>query len=75
MGRGAVMERASGRRTRVKCGWRNGMWSVPVHEESAVCEFGTEATMSAIRLARGFTKRDKILKFEGCYMVTRCVAG
>lgn len=28
---------------------------------------GTEATMSAIRLARGFTKRDKILKFEGCY--------
>ncbi|MBK4361642.1 glutamate-1-semialdehyde 2,1-aminomutase [Candidatus Hamiltonella defensa] len=28
---------------------------------------GTEATMSAIRLARGFTKRDKIIKFEGCY--------
>ena len=28
---------------------------------------GTEATMSAIRLARGFTNRDKILKFEGCY--------
>lgn len=28
---------------------------------------GTEATMSAIRLARGFTKREKILKFEGCY--------
>ena len=28
---------------------------------------GTEATMSAIRLARGFTGRDKILKFEGCY--------
>src|SRR5712675_1778587 len=28
---------------------------------------GTEATMSAIRLARGFTKRDKIVKFEGCY--------
>ncbi|MBZ7939355.1 glutamate-1-semialdehyde 2,1-aminomutase [Campylobacter sp. W0014] len=28
---------------------------------------GTEATMSAIRLARGFTKKDKILKFEGCY--------
>ena len=28
---------------------------------------GTEATMSAIRLARGFTKRDKILKFSGCY--------
>ncbi|TQR53365.1 glutamate-1-semialdehyde 2,1-aminomutase [Campylobacter troglodytis] len=28
---------------------------------------GTEATMSAIRLARGFTKREKIIKFEGCY--------
>ena len=28
---------------------------------------GTEATMSAIRLARGFTSRDKIVKFEGCY--------
>src|SRR5574342_157684 len=28
---------------------------------------GTEATMSALRLARGYTGRDKILKFEGCY--------
>src|SRR5437660_10339510 len=28
---------------------------------------GTEATMSAIRLARGFTKRNRIIKFEGCY--------
>jgi len=28
---------------------------------------GTEATMSALRLARGFTKRDKVVKFEGCY--------
>jgi glutamate-1-semialdehyde 2,1-aminomutase len=28
---------------------------------------GTEATMSAMRLARGFTRRDKIVKFEGCY--------
>ena len=28
---------------------------------------GTEATMSAIRLARGFTGRNKIVKFEGCY--------
>lgn len=28
---------------------------------------GTEAVMSALRLARGFTKRDKIIKFEGCY--------
>ena len=28
---------------------------------------GTEATMSAIRLARGYTNRDKIIKFDGCY--------
>jgi len=28
---------------------------------------GTEATMSAIRLARGFTGKDKLIKFEGCY--------
>src|SRR5437667_1441505 len=32
-----------------------------------MCNSGTEATMSAIRLARGFTRRDKIVKFEGCY--------
>ncbi len=32
-----------------------------------LCNSGTEATMSAIRLARGFTKRDKIIKFAGCY--------
>ncbi len=32
-----------------------------------LCSSGTEATMSAIRLARGFTGRDRIVKFEGCY--------
>jgi glutamate-1-semialdehyde 2,1-aminomutase len=32
-----------------------------------MCSSGTEATMSAIRLARGYTKRNKIIKFEGCY--------
>src|SRR5690349_15904654 len=32
-----------------------------------MCNSGTEATMSAIRLARGFTGRDKIIKFAGCY--------
>ncbi|MDA7867076.1 glutamate-1-semialdehyde 2,1-aminomutase [Verrucomicrobia bacterium] len=32
-----------------------------------MCNSGTEATMSAIRVARGFTNRDKIIKFEGCY--------
>src|SRR2546422_2162796 len=36
-------------------------------EKVRMCNSGTEATMSAIRLARGFTRRDKIIKFEGCY--------
>lgn len=40
---------------------------VPSIEMVRVVNSGTEATMSAIRLARGYTKRDKILKFEGCY--------
>jgi len=41
--------------------------AVPSVEKVRMCNSGTEATMSAIRLARGFTKRDKIIKFEGCY--------
>lgn len=41
--------------------------AVPSLEKVRLCNSGTEATMSAIRLARGFTKRDKIIKFEGCY--------
>jgi len=40
---------------------------VPSIESVRMCSSGTEATMSAIRLARGFTGRDDILKFEGCY--------
>ncbi|MGO1247750.1 MAG: glutamate-1-semialdehyde 2,1-aminomutase [Oceanisphaera sp.] len=40
---------------------------VPSMEQVRMVNSGTEATMSAIRLARGFTNRDKILKFEGCY--------
>ncbi len=40
---------------------------VPSMELLRMVSSGTEATMSAIRLARGFTGRDKILKFEGCY--------
>jgi glutamate-1-semialdehyde 2,1-aminomutase len=36
-------------------------------EKVRMCNSGTEATMSAIRLARGFTKRDKLIKFDGCY--------
>jgi glutamate-1-semialdehyde 2,1-aminomutase len=40
---------------------------VPSMEQLRMVSSGTEATMSAIRLARGYTGRDKILKFEGCY--------
>jgi glutamate-1-semialdehyde 2,1-aminomutase len=43
------------------CAW------VPSVEKVRMTNSGTEAVMSAIRLARGFTRRDKILKFEGCY--------
>lgn len=40
---------------------------VPSMEQVRLVSSGTEATMSAIRVARGFTKRSKIVKFEGCY--------
>lgn len=40
---------------------------VPSMEVSRLVSSGTEATMSAIRVARGFTHRDKIIKFRGCY--------
>lgn len=40
---------------------------MPSIEMVRMTSSGTEATMSAIRLARGYTKRDKIVKFEGCY--------
>ena len=40
---------------------------VPSVEQVRLVSSGTEATMSAIRLAHGFTGRDKIIKFEGCY--------
>ncbi len=46
---------------RTICDW------VPSVEKVRMCNSGTEATMSAIRLARGFTKRDVIVKFDGCY--------
>src|SRR6202167_3350328 len=41
--------------------------AAPSVQKVRMCNSGTEATMSAIRLARGFTKRDKIIKFDGCY--------
>src|SRR5260370_1482052 len=40
---------------------------VPSVQRVRMCNSGTEATMSAIRLARGFTERAKSIKFEGCY--------
>jgi len=40
---------------------------VPSVQKVRMCNSGTEACMSAIRLARGFTKRDEIIKFDGCY--------
>ena len=40
---------------------------MPSMEQIRLVSSGTEATMSAIRLARGFTGRDNIIKFEGCY--------
>ncbi|MBA2585426.1 MAG: glutamate-1-semialdehyde 2,1-aminomutase [Chthoniobacterales bacterium] len=43
------------------CAW------VPSIEKVRMVNSGTEATMSCIRLARGFTRRDKIIKFDGCY--------
>lgn len=41
--------------------------AVPSIEEVRMVSSGTEAVMSALRLARGYTKRDKIVKFQGCY--------
>ena len=46
---------------RTICEW------VPSIQKVRMVNSGTEATMSCIRLARGFTRRDKIVKFEGCY--------
>src|SRR4030081_2939866 len=43
------------------CDW------MPSIEKVRMVNSGTEATMSCIRLPRGFTKRDKIIKFDGCY--------
>ena len=41
--------------------------SVPSLQKVRLCNSGTEACMSAVRLARGYTGRDKIIKFDGCY--------
>jgi glutamate-1-semialdehyde 2,1-aminomutase len=41
--------------------------AVPSVEKVRLCSSGTEATANAVRLARGYTGRDKFVKFEGCY--------
>jgi len=41
--------------------------NIPSMQKTRLVNTGSEATMTAIRLARGFTKRKKIIKFEGCY--------
>ena len=41
--------------------------AVPSVELVRMVNSGTEATMSAVRVARGFTERDKVVKFAGCY--------
>ena len=46
---------------RLICSW------VPSVEKVRMVNSGTEATMSCLRLARGFTGREKVIKFEGCY--------
>ncbi len=46
---------------RTICAW------VPSIEKVRMVNSGTEATMSSLRLARGFTGRDKVIKFDGCY--------
>jgi glutamate-1-semialdehyde 2,1-aminomutase len=46
---------------RTICEW------VPSVQKVRMCSSGTEATMSCVRLARGFTGRDRIVKFHGCY--------
>ena len=58
----------SARRPRSRSRWpRRCAGCVPSIEMVRLVSSGTEATMSALRLARGFTGRSKIVKFEGCY--------
>ena len=64
-GRGA---RPSARRPSSRCGWRSGsIATFPSIEMVRFVSSGTEATMSAVRLARAATGRTAIVKFDGCY--------
>ena len=66
--RAAAQGCLSGRRPRARSNWprRSSNRVAPV-EQVRLVNCGTEATMSAIRLARGFTGRHRIVKFAGCY--------
>ena len=60
--------RPSARRPRARCSWPRGSWRrCPGCEQVRLVSSGTEAAMSAIRVARGFTGRDRVVKFDGCY--------
>ncbi len=59
---------ATGRRPRSRSGWPSRLVAAfPSIEMVRMMSSGTEATMTAIRLARGYTGREKIIKFTGCY--------
>jgi len=67
----ACRSRADGSRDRDR---RDALRPAAVARAGAVGEFGTEATMSALRLARGYTGRSKIVKFEAAITATRQLA-
>ena len=65
---GRRRERRSARRPRRRWSWRAEIAdAVPSIEQVRLVSSGTEAAMSALRLARGATRRDRVLKFAGCY--------
>jgi glutamate-1-semialdehyde 2,1-aminomutase len=65
-GRAAAASRSARRPRRGRAGRGDRRRVTPV-EQVRLVNSGTEATMSAIRLARGFTGRDVVVKFAGCY--------
>ena len=66
--RGAHAARPSARRPRARCSSpRRSATRVPGCEQVRLVSSGTEAAMSAVRLARGATGRDRVVKFDGCY--------
>ena len=67
-GGGAHAARRSARRHPARCCWpRRSARGCPGCEQVRLVSSGTEAAMSAVRLARGVTGRDRVVKFDGCY--------